>query len=129
MFGIFYLEKELKNTLLLFFKIKESRTKEKSEIIQIHNVDAIKNFSDLLKSEIKQYLNSIEKPYKLYFRKIENKLELNKIINELKIDLNNPIINFSNFDLTINSMINHKIMNTSPGKRNRTIHDIEKYKK
>jgi hypothetical protein len=113
MYGIFYVIKDNVTHLLCFFKIKESRDlKHKEETIRIFDIDKnINNFPESLKKDMKNVVSKFQKPYQLYFRKVTNGFEINKMMKELKItqeDLKNPLMDFNNLDLIIENMMNIK---------------------
>ena len=131
MYGIFYLNKDNKNHNLCFFRIKETnKLKKESVVIPIFDIDKIRNFSDSIKKEMKNVVETkFIKPYQIFFRKIQDDLELAKVSKELNLsseEINNSLVKFSNIDLLMDSIlgVNPKIKVT---KRPRKEYDKDRF--
>jgi len=112
MYGIFYLKKNNITNVILLFELKYESNEECVEI-KIADWNQIKSFNESVK---KMMIENIErhfsKPYHVYYRTIPNDSLLRLTMKELNLkteDLNNPLVQVSNLDLNIESLLNLKV--------------------
>ena len=107
MYGLFYIRKQNDIKVVLIFKLKTNKKIETKET-QIFDVNNIKNLDDVILSLIKNKTKHfLENNYKLFYRNIQNEIDLKNTVKELNINneiINNPLVKISQMDLDINNI-------------------------
>ncbi len=111
MYGLFYLKKNNITNVILLFKLKYE-SQDKCIELEVSNWSRIKSFNPNVMKIIREKVkNSFSKPYRVYYRTIQNDTYLKRTMKELNIkieNLNNPLVQVSNLDLNIENLLNIK---------------------